>query len=36
MQGQIKGTSCLQIQLEIESIQADIGSEEGLAMNQKV
>ena len=36
MQGQIKGTSRLQIQLEIESIQADIGSEEGLAMNRKV
>jgi hypothetical protein len=36
MQRQIKGTSRLQIQLEIKSIQADIGSEEGLAMNRKV
>lgn len=35
MQGQIKGTSRLQIQLEIESIQADIGSE-GLSMNRRV
>lgn len=35
MQGQIDGTSRLQIQLEIESIEADVGSE-GLATSGKV
>lgn len=34
--GQINGKSRVQIQLEIESIQADMRSEEGLAMNRKV